>query len=80
MLFRSVVWACALDPLTAATLTPAEIRAMATEMLQAEAQWLPQFAGKLPRPTPKVVEPAGTKRVKVPVDPALAISVRFGQL
>lgn len=77
---EAVVWACALDPLTAATLTPAEIRAMATEMLQAEAQWLPQFAGKLPRPTPKVVEPAGTKRVKVPVDPALAISVRFGQL
>lgn len=77
---EAVVWACALDPLTAAALTPGEIRAMATEMLQAEAPWLPQFAGRLPRPTPRIVEPVGTKRVKVPVDPALAISVRFGQL
>lgn len=77
---EAVVWACALDPLTAAALTPAEIRSMATEMLQAEAQWLPQFDGKLPRPTPKVVESTDTKRVSVPVDPALAISVRFSQL
>jgi hypothetical protein len=37
---------CLLDPLTAATLAPHEIRNMVDEMLEAEAQWLPQFAGK----------------------------------
>jgi alpha-galactosidase len=77
---EAVVWALALDPLTSAKLTLAEIREMATEMLIAEAEWLPQFKGRLPRSTPKVVEPAGTVRVDVPMDPALAISVRFGQL
>ena len=77
---EAVVWALALDPLTSAKLTLAEIREMATEMLIAEAEWLPQFKGRLPRSTPKVVEPAGTVRVDVPMDPALAIRVRFGQL
>ncbi|MFA6175022.1 MAG: alpha-galactosidase [Phycisphaerae bacterium] len=43
---EAVFHACLLDPLTAATLAPHEIRNMVDEMLIAEAQWLPQFAGK----------------------------------
>jgi alpha-galactosidase len=39
-----VYHAVALDPLTSALLTLSEIRAMVDEMLQAEAQWLPEFA------------------------------------
>jgi alpha-galactosidase len=53
---------------------------MAAEMLAAESQWLPQFAGKTIRPTPVISIPAGVKRAHVPVDPALAIMARFGEL
>ncbi|MDR0654282.1 MAG: hypothetical protein LBG12_13390, partial [Synergistaceae bacterium] len=35
-------WAVAMDPLTGAVLTLAEIRDMVIEMFEAEAQWLPQ--------------------------------------
>ncbi len=77
---EAVVWACALDPLTAARLTPDEIRAMATEMMQAQQEWLPQFNGRLPRPTPRIVVTKDTKRVHVPIDPALAINARLGKL
>ena len=49
--------ACALDPLTAAVLTLKEIRDMAAEMLEAEREWLPQFAGKTIRATPTIVIP-----------------------
>ncbi|MBW7461734.1 hypothetical protein K0U00_47545, partial [Paenibacillus sepulcri] len=38
---EAVVHACALDPLTSAVLSLKEIREMVTEMLEAEAQWLP---------------------------------------
>jgi len=38
--------ACMMDPLTAAVLAPHEIRNMVDEMLDAQAQWLPQFKGK----------------------------------
>lgn len=75
-----IVHACALDPLTSAVLTLKEIREMAQEMLTAEAQWLPQFAGKSIRPTPTIIVPPGTKPANVPIDPALAIMARFGEL
>ncbi|MBO9606583.1 MAG: alpha-galactosidase [Paenibacillaceae bacterium] len=77
---EAVVQACALDPLTSAVLTLKEIREMATEMLQAQREWLPQFGGRLPRPTPTIHIPADVKRADVPIDPALAIFSRFGEL
>ncbi|MCL6459317.1 MAG: alpha-galactosidase [Gorillibacterium sp.] len=75
-----VVHACALDPLTSAVLSLKEIREMVTEMLEAEQAWLPQFAGRKPRATPTIVIPAGVQRAVVPIDPALAIYSRFGEL
>jgi len=72
--------AIALDPLTSACCTLAEIRAMTAEMLTAEAQWLPQFAGKSLRPTPSISIPENVQPVEVPLDPALAIGKRFGTL
>lgn len=75
-----IVQAIALDPLTSAVLTLKEIREMATEMLEAERQWLPQFAGKTIRPTPTISIPKDVKRAEVPIDPALAIFARFGEL
>jgi hypothetical protein len=58
---------------------------MVTEMLECEAQWLPQFAAagggiKRPRPTPTIATPPGTPHAHVPIDPALAINARFGEL
>ena len=53
---------------------------MTAELLTAEAQWLPQFAGKTLRPTPAISIPADVHPVAVPLDPALAISKRFGTL
>jgi alpha-galactosidase len=47
-----VYHAVALDPLTSALLTLSQIRAVVDEMLQAQAQWLPEFA------RPKVLEAA----------------------
>jgi alpha-galactosidase len=44
---ESVYHSCLLDPLTAATLAPHEIRNMTDEMLAAEMQWLPQFSDKV---------------------------------
>jgi alpha-galactosidase len=75
-----IVHACALDPLTSAVLTLGEIRDMATAMLKAEQQWLPQFSGRSIRPTPVISIPAGVQRANVPVDPALAIMARFQEL
>jgi len=75
-----VVHALALDPLTAATCTLREIRELAAEMLEAEARWLPQLADKRLRTTPLVSIPANVARVDVPLDPALAIAHRFGEL
>ncbi|MDH7569583.1 MAG: alpha-glucosidase/alpha-galactosidase [Armatimonadota bacterium] len=72
--------ACAFDPLTSATCTLAEVRAMVAEMLAAEAQWLPQFEGKTLRSTPAISIPPDVKPVEVPLDPALAIVHRFGKL
>ena len=75
-----VMQAVALDPLTAAVLTLAEIRAMVAEMLAAEARYLPQFAGQALRAVPAIKVPKNVKRQDVPVDPALAIANRFGKL
>lgn len=77
---ETVVQACALDPLTSAVLTLKDIRAMVTEMLTAQREWLPQFGGRLPRPTPTIHIPADVRRAAVPIDPALAIFSRFGEL
>ena len=75
-----VMQAIAMDPLTSACCTLAEVREMTAEMLAAEAQWLPQFKGKALRPTPTISVPAGTAPADVPLDPALAIGKRFGTL
>ncbi len=75
-----VVAAAALDPLTSACLTLKQARDMVAEMLEAEKQWLPQFAGKTLRPTPHIETPPGTGHAPVPLDPALAVVHRFGEL
>jgi alpha-galactosidase len=72
--------AVAMDPLTSAVLTLHEAREMTREMLQAEAQWLPRFKGKVLAPKPIILTPPGTVAAEVPVDPALAIANRFGKL
>jgi alpha-galactosidase len=75
-----IVHACALDPLTGAVLTLKETREMASEMLEAQRAWLPQFEGQTIRPTPTISIPKDVKRAEVPIDPALAIMARFGEL
>jgi alpha-galactosidase len=75
-----VVQACALDPLTSAILTLQEIRKMVTEILEAQNQWLPQFNGRKPKSMHVIQIPKDVKRANVPVDPALAINARFGEL
>jgi alpha-galactosidase len=77
---ETVVHAVAMDPLTSAVLTLKDIRAMVGEMLEAESEWLPQFAGRKPRATPVVHIPANVQRAEVPIDPALAVFSRFGEL
>ena len=57
-----------------------EIRDMTAEMLEAQREWLPQFAGKSLRPLGNIATPPGTVGVSVPLDPALAINNRFGKL
>jgi alpha-galactosidase len=75
-----IVHALALDPLTGAVCTLKQIRDMASEMLEAQRQWLPEFGNRKIRPTPTVSIPKDVKTVDVPLDPALAIHKRFGQL
>ena len=75
-----VVAAISLDPLTATRCTLAEVREMVAEMMVAEAQWLPQFAGKTVKATPFISIPEDVVPVDVPLDPALAIGKRFGTL
>ena len=75
-----IVRACALDPLTSAVMTLKEVREMVADMLEAEKQWLPQFEGKTVRPTPTISIPKDVQRADVPIDPALAIFARFGEL
>lgn len=75
-----IVAACALDPLTSACVTLKEARDMAAAMLEAERRWLPQFEGKSIRPAPVISTPPGTPHAPVPLDPALAVVHRFGEL
>lgn len=77
---EEVVHAAALDPLTSSVLTLAEIREMVSEMLEAEREWLPQFEGRRLAIKKDIVIPKDVVRAPVPVDPALAIMARFGEL
>ncbi|MEW6750314.1 MAG: alpha-galactosidase [Candidatus Latescibacterota bacterium] len=77
---ETVVQAVAMDPLSAAVLTLKEIRDMCAEMLEAERAWLPQFEGLFIKPAPTIVIPPDVKPVSVPLDPALAVVHRFGEL
>jgi alpha-galactosidase len=77
---EAVVHAVALDPLTSAVLTLKEIREMCSEMLEKERQWLPQFAGRKIAARPTIKIPKNCKPTQVPLDPALAINKRFGDL
>jgi alpha-galactosidase len=60
-----VMNAVAMDPLTASVLTLHEIREMVAEMLEAEAAWLPQFAGKKLRSVPTISIPKDVQRAEV---------------
>jgi alpha-galactosidase len=75
-----IVAAAALDPLTSTQCTLNEVREMCSEMLEAQRKWLPAFKGKTIRKTPSISIPKDVKRADVPVDPALAIMARFGEL
>jgi alpha-galactosidase len=77
---EKVVHAAAVDPLAGAVLTLKETRDMCAEMLEAQREWLPQFAGKAIEPKPTIVIPEDVQPVEVPLDPALAINKRFGDL
>jgi len=78
--FEYVVQAIAVDPLTSAVLTLKEARDMAIEMYKVEKEYLPQFDEKKIREVTTIKISQGTKGVKVPLDPALAIAHRFGKL
>ncbi len=75
-----IVHAVAMDPLTSAVSTLAEAREMASEMLEAQREWLPQFENRKVTPKPMIKIPRNVKPVDVPLDPALAIVHRFGKL
>jgi len=53
---------------------------MVRELFEAEAQWLPQFEGRVPKSIPIIDVPKGTVGVHVPLDPALAVANRFSKL
>jgi alpha-galactosidase len=72
--------AIAMDPLTSAVCTLKEVRDMTHEMLEAEKQWLPEFEGKALARRPIISIPDDLVAVDVPLDPALAIANRFGEL
>jgi alpha-galactosidase len=72
--------ACAMDPLTSATLSLKETRDMVIELFEAEAKWLPQFKGSKPKKIEIINVPENTVGVEVPLDPALAVANRFGKL
>ena len=78
---EKIVQACALDPLTAAALTLKEIREMATEMLEREARVAAAVRGQATAAdADDRYTPRARAHAKVPVDPALAINARFGEL
>jgi alpha-galactosidase len=53
---------------------------MTAAMLEALAPWLPQFRRRKLAARPPVRVTAKTKGIEAPLDPALAIGNRFGQL
>ena len=75
-----IMHAVAMDPLTAAVCTLKEIREMVAEMLESQREWLPRFGNKELRPVPEINIPEDISPVDVPLDPALAIVHRFGEL
>ena len=75
-----IMHAIAMDPLTSAVCTLKEIREMVAEMMESQRQWLPQFREKVLRSVPLINIPENIKAVEVPLDPALAIVHRFGEL
>jgi alpha-galactosidase len=75
-----LVQAVAMDPLTSAVCTLAEVREMCTEMLEAQREWLPNFQEKTVAARPVIDIPANCEPVDVPLDPALAIGKRFSTL
>ncbi len=75
-----LVQAVAMDPLTSAVCTLHQVREMCAEMLEAQRQWLPQFAGKSITPKPIIDIPGNCVPVDVPLDPALAIGKRIASL
>ncbi len=72
--------AVSMDPLTAAVLDLKGIRDMTADLLEAQRRWLPQFGDRTVRRLPAIAIPENLARVSVPVDPALAILARFGEL
>jgi alpha-galactosidase len=77
---EDIVHALAMDPLTCAVCTLQEIRDMASEMLEAEREWLPQFEGRSLKKKGIISIPENVVRQPVPVDPALAIMARLGEI
>ncbi len=77
---EAVVHALALDPLTSAVLTLRQIREMASDMLESQREWLPQFEGKSIRPVPIISIPSDVVPAEVPIDPALSVAQRFGDV
>src|SRR6185369_5270006 len=63
-----IVHALALDPLTGAVCTLKEIRDMASEMLEKQREWLPEFGNRKIRATPTISIPPNLKPVDVPLD------------
>jgi len=57
-----------------------EIQEMFGEMIEAQHQWLQQFARKTVGPTPAIEIPPDVKPVEVPLAPTLAITNRSGKL
>jgi alpha-galactosidase len=53
---------------------------MVADMFEAQAKWLPDFAGKKLQRTASIAIPKDIVPAEVPVDPALAINSRFGKL
>jgi len=63
-----------MDPLTGAVCTPPEISQMVDEMLIAQAQWLPQYAGEIERAKARFADPA--RRVPYRPAPGIRLEVK----
>ena len=63
---EKVFQAMALDPLTGAVCTLDQIRAMTRELMQAHAEWIPAFAGRLPAEQPVLAHTAPLRAAVAP--------------